>query len=171
MIVLGRLTAPYGIQGWLHLHAFGDEPARWAEIGEWWLGRDEEDFSAWRAFPLQSMRPQGKGWVVKFAGIDDRNAAEGWAGSFVGAPRTALPAARQNEYYWADLIGLTVVNEQQETLGRVSELIEAGAHAVLVVKAGEGGQAMERLLPFVGAVVKEVDVAGGKLHVAWHADW
>ena len=171
MIVLGRLTAPYGVKGWLRLHPFGDEPERWREIRHWWLGSDDQEFSGWRAWTLQTLRQQGNGWVVKLTGIDDRDAAEKMVGQFVGAPRNALPATEADEYYWADLVGLAVVNDKQETLGRVTELIESGAHAVMVVEEGEGKTAIKRLLPFVGQVVKDVDVPAGVVRVDWERDW
>lgn len=171
MIVLGRITAPYGVKGWLRLHPFGDEPERWREIRHWWLGRDDQDFSGWKSWPLQMLRQQGNGWVVKLTGIEDRDGAEQMVGQFVGAPRNALPATEQDEFYWADLVGLTVVNERQETLGRVTELIESGAHAVVVVQEGEGTKAQQRLLPFVAQVVREVDLPAGVMRVAWERDW
>lgn len=171
MIVLGRITAPYGVKGWLRLHPFGDDPASWRLMKRWWVGQDEQDFSAWQAFPLRGMRAQGKGWVVKLTGVDSRDAAEALVGQFVGAPRAELPATGDGEYYWADLTGLQVVNEQQEVLGRVAELVESGAHAVMVVQAGEGRQATSRLLPFVSQVVKDVDVAAGRIVVDWGSDW
>ena len=171
MIVLGRITAPHGVHGWLKLHPFGDDPAAWGTMQRWWLGRDENDFSRWRAWPVQTLRQQGKGWIVKLTGIDDRSGAEARVGEFVGAPRGDLPATGPDQYYWADLIGLAVVNEKQETLGRVSEMIEAGAHAVMAVKEGEGDAAVERLIPFVGQVVKEVDVPGGVVCVDWDKSW
>lgn len=167
MIVLGRIVAPYGVKGWLWLHPFGDDPERWREIKHWWLGSD----SGWRAWPLQAMRQQGKGWIVKLTGIDDRGGAEQLVGQYVGAPRAALPPTETDEYYWADLIGLQVVNGRQESLGRVAEMIESGAHAVMVVRDGEGETAVERLLPFVGQVVKEVDVPAGVIRVDWERDW
>jgi 16S rRNA processing protein RimM len=171
MVVLGRITAPYGVLGWLKLHPFGDDPAAWGAMKRWWIGADDTDFSGWRAYPLQTIRPQGKAWVVKLTGVDNRDAAERMVGNFVGAPRGELPATEAGEYYWADLIGLAVVNERQEALGRVSEMIESGAHAVMVVKEGEGDAAVERLLPFVGSVVKDVDVPAGVMRVAWERDW
>lgn len=155
----------------MRLHPFGDDPDRWREIRHWWLGSDENDFSGWRAYAFQSMRLQGSGWVVKLTGVDDRNGAEAMVGQFVGAPRSALPATGQDEFYWADLVGLEVVNDKQETLGRVTELIESGAHAVMVVKEGEGKAAQQRLIPFVGQVVKDVDVPAGVVRVGWERDW
>jgi 16S rRNA processing protein RimM len=155
----------------LKLHPFGDDPASWRNIKHWWLGADENDHFGWRAYPLQSMRGQGKGWVVKLTGVDDRNAAEALVGSYVGAPREALPKTAADEFYWADLIGLDVVNERQEALGQVAEMLEAGAHAVMAVREGEGEAAVERLIPFVGQVVKEVDVPARRVTVAWERDW
>jgi 16S rRNA processing protein RimM len=171
MVVLGRLTAPYGVKGWLKLHPFGDNPDSWRSMQRWWLGKDEQDFSGWRAYPLQSLRPQGKGWVAKLVGVEDRDGAEALVGQFVGAPRADLPATGENEFYWADLVGLAVVNERQEPLGHVTELIESGANAVLVVTDGEGQAAQQRLIPFVGQVVREVDVPAGVISVDWGRDW
>jgi len=171
MIVLGRITAPYGVKGWLHLHPFGDDPGRWSEMPHWWLGRDDQNFSGWQSFPLESLRAHGKAWVAKLIGVDDRRTAESMVGSFVGAPREVLPATAVDEYYWADLVGLKVENLKQEALGRVIELIESGAHAVVVVQEGEGDTARQRLLPFVGQVVKAVDVPAGVMRVDWETDW
>jgi 16S rRNA processing protein RimM len=171
MIVLGRITAPYGVKGWLRIHPFGDDPGRWSEIQHWWLGRDEQDFSAWQAYPLDTLRAHGKAWVVKLAGVDDRNAAESLVGSFVGAPRETLPVTAADEFYWADLVGLAVENQKKEALGRVVELVESGAHAVVVVQEGEGETARQRMLPFVSQVVHEVDVSAGVMRVDWEKDW
>lgn len=171
MIVLGRITAPYGVKGWLKLHPFGDDPASWSKISRWWLGSDDQDFGAWRAHPLQFLRPHGKGWVAKLSGVDDRDGAEALVGQYFGAPRSALPQTDANEFYWADLVGLAVQNAAGEPLGRVAELIESGAHAVMVVVEEHGSERVERLLPFVDHVVKEVDVPGGVIRVDWERDW
>lgn len=164
--MLGRIVAPYGVRGWLKIKSFGDDPGAWQGMSHWWLGRDAEG-EDWQAFKLEGLRPHGAVWVAKLVGIDDRSAAERLDGRFVGAPRDELPANERGEYYWADLIGLAVTNEQGESLGKIDSLMETGAHQVLVVKDGE----MQRLLPFVAQVVKDVDVAGGRVLVAWQEDW
>ena len=166
MIVLGRVVAPYGVRGWLKVKPFGDDPEAWRGMSQLWLGTDAEG-DRWQAFNLESLRAHGASWVVKLAGIDDRTAAEVADGRFVGAPRSELPRNETGEYYWADLIGLDVMNEQGESLGRIDSLVETGAHQVLVVRNGES----ERLLPFVAQVVKDVDVPGGRVRVAWQVDW
>jgi 16S rRNA processing protein RimM len=168
VIVLGRIVAPFGVHGWVKIHAFGDDPDSWRHIKEWWLGR-EADGSEWRRLELQELKAHGKAWVARFAGIDGRSGAEGLEGLFVAAPREALPKPGRDEYYWADLVGLQVDNLQGDRLGTVSQLIDTGANAVLVVARQEDGA--EQLLPFVAQVVKEVDVRGGCIRVDWGKDW
>jgi 16S rRNA processing protein RimM len=168
LIVLGRIVAPFGVQGWVKVHPFGDDPDAWRKMPRWWLGSDPEG-TAWQAYELTSLRQHGKGLVAKLAGVDDRAGAEGIDGRYIAAPREALPETGEQEYYWADLIGLDVVNEQGERLGKVATLIETGANDVLVVRDGEGTQMRERLLPFVGEVVKEV--TSDHVSVAWGKDW
>lgn len=164
-MVLGRLSDPYGIRGWLRLHPFGDDPARWAEMPVWWIGREGE---AWQEVRLLQLREHGDGLVVQLEGIQDRTQAESYKGWLVGAPRAALPPTDEDEFYWADLIGLRVVNLAGEALGTVAGLIETGANDVLQVHAADGE---ERLLPFVDAVVRRVDRAAGLIEVDWERDW
>ena len=82
--------------------------------------------------------------------------------------RQTLPKPASNEYYWADLIGLTVVNTREEPLGQVLGLIETPANPVLRVGMAES---KERLLPFVAAVVLDVDLSAQRIRVDWEADW
>ncbi|MGE5491798.1 MAG: ribosome maturation factor RimM [Actinomycetota bacterium] len=165
IVVLGRIAEPYGIRGWVRLHAFGDDPMAWAEMPVWWIGREGE---GWRETKLKGFRVHGDGLVALFEGVADRNAAEALKGMLVGAPRTALPTTDDDEYYWADLVGLEVVNTAGESLGRVESLIETGANDVLSVVA-EGGR--KRLLPFVAAVVLAVEKDAGRIRVEWGSDW
>jgi 16S rRNA processing protein RimM len=166
VIVLGRIVAPYGIKGWVRVHPFGDDPEAWRDMPQWWLGRSP-DGADWTSRVPVAVRFQGKEVVAKLDGVDDRTAAEQLDGLYVAAPREALPETAEQEYYWADLIGLEVVNEEGETLGSVDSLLETGANAVLGVQDGDE----RRLLPFVGQVVKDVDTTARRIRVVWGKDW
>ena len=177
-VVLGRIGAAYGIKGWFHLHPFADDPERWLELPGWWISSKEPDADGeapWRAVTPEDMRAHGDGIVARLSETVDRPAAEALRGFWVGAPRDALPEPEAETYYWADLIGLPVVNRQGENLGQVSRLIETGANAVLIVRDGTTPKVQERLIPFVDRVVQEVispvgDVAG-RIVVDWGLDW
>jgi len=110
---------------------------------------------------------QPKGLSAKLQGVDDRDGAEALRGLQVAVPRSELPEAGEDEYYWSDLIGLSVVNQQGVVLGKVTELMETGANDVLVVE-GEHGQ---RLIPFVGQFVLNVNLAEASISVDWGLDY
>ena len=172
MVVLGRVIAPYGVHGWLKVFPMGDDPESWRALPAWWLGSDADGApETWQRFDLEDLRWHGKGLVVKLKGVDGRTAAEALDGRYIAAPREALPRTGADEYYWADLIGLQVTNEQGAVLGTVTEMLETGANDVLVVREGESKDAKQRLLPFIASVVKAVDVAAGAIRVDWPEDW
>jgi len=168
MIVLGRIVAPFGIQGWVKIHPFGDDPLTWRTMPQWWVCADSEAASeVWRPLALKDCRMQGRSLVAGFAEVADRTAAEALGGLYVGAPREALPATAADEYYWADLVGLRVENREGQDLGTVAGLMSTGVHDVLQVHSGEA----EILIPFVAAYVDSVELEARLIRVDWQKDW
>ncbi len=168
MIILGRIVAPFGVQGWVKVHPFGDDPLSWKKMPQWWLSpNDSTEPSGWKAYKLAGCRAHGKGWIAAFEGVADRNGAEALTRQYIAAPREAMPETDSNEYYWGDLIGLQVENEAGEPLGAVTSLLSAGAHDVLQITDGED----EHLVPFVAAYVLDVDLAAKRIRVVWQKDW
>lgn len=177
-VVLGRIGAAYGIKGWFHLHPFADDPERWLTLPNWWISPAEPDadgVAPWRVVAPEGMRAHGDGIVARLDGTGDRNAAEALRGFWIGAPRDMLPEPESETYYWADLVGLPVTNTQGHHLGHVDRLIETGANAVLIVREGAEPKARERLIPFVGNIVREVTPlkagTAGRIVVDWGVDW
>lgn len=164
MIVLGRITAPFGVHGWVKIHPFGDDPAEWQKVRRWWLGNEPD----WRSCEIEQFELRGRSVMVRFAGVEDRSSAEELRGLYVAARREDLPDSAENEYYWADLLGLEVFNLAGDRLGKVTELMSTGAHDVLCL-CDEVGQ--QRLLPFVAPVVKDVDLGAKRIRVEWERDW
>jgi len=168
MIVLGRVMAPFGVKGWLKIQPFGDDPLSWGKMSHWWLAPESETpDEQWAQYALHGCQAHGKGLLASFEGITDRNAAEPFSGWYVAAPRESLPRPGENEYYWGDLVGMTVSDETGEPLGEVTGLLSTGAHDVLQVREGDA----ERLIPFVAAYVLDVDLAARSIRTAWQKDW
>ena len=168
MVVMGRIVAPFGVRGWLKVRPFADDPLAFGAVSPWWLATQADaPGENWRSFVPETVKPHADGLIIKLRDIEDRTAAEELDGCFVGILRDDLPALSPSEYYWDDLIGLAILNLQDQALGRVISLIETGAHDVLVVRDAE----RERLLPFVNAIVKSVDIPGGVIRVDWGSDW
>jgi 16S rRNA processing protein RimM len=162
LVVMGRVSGPFGVKGWVKLQPFTEAPENLLAYPTWWVGGD----GAWQESRIEGGHVQGGSVVAKLAGCEDRDAAALYQGREVAVSRDAFPQPAANEFYWADLVGLKVVNEQGEDLGQVKEVVETGANDVLVVQ-GE----RERLIPFTELVVKQVDVAGGAIRVEWGSDY
>ena len=166
MVVMGRVVAPYGVEGWVKVQPF--TASRAALLGHrcWWLAA-QSDREIWKEFAVLAARVHGDGLVAQLAGLSDREAARCWRGASLGVPREALPEPSENEIYLADLLGLKVINRAGETLGEVSGFLETGAHAVLRVACEAG----ERLIPLVPAYVDAIEPASGVIQVDWHKDY
>ena len=101
-----------------------------------------------------------------FVDITDRSQAANLSGLNLGVPLETLPEPNSGEYYWHQLIGLPVVNEDKVMLGNVTKLMPTGANDVLVVRSETG----ERLIPFVASTVDSVNLDDSIL-VRWSEDW
>ena len=171
LIVVGRVLAPYGVKGWVKIEPYTESPESLQDFADQWhLGREGAD-SSWKPVAVAESALHSGNIVARFQGCEDRDAALGFRGMQVAVPRAVLPDTQDGEFYQADLIGLAVVNEQEEQLGRVTELFSNGGHDVLRVRHQQGEKQVERLLPFVPGVVKGVDLESGLIRVDWGVDW
>ena len=141
-VVLGKIVDAYGLRGAVKVLPFADDPLRWSKLLNWWVGKEGSPPDTWQQVRLLKRKVHGDVLVVEFDTVCDRNAAESVRGMLVGVPRAAMPAAGDDEYYWADLIGMQVVNTREQRLGSVVGLIETSANDVLRVSDGD---APERL--------------------------
>ena len=160
-VVLGRIGAPFGVQGWVKVNSYTDPPEGIVNYASWELVRAGQ---AERRKVLDWKRA-GRAVAVRLEGVGSREAAQGLTGCEVRVDRSELPPTAPGEYYWHDLVGLEAVNRDGVPLGRVTEVLELPAHPVLVL-AGE----RERLVPLVRERLVSVDIAAGRMTLDWHPD-
>lgn len=163
---MGRVTAPFGVKGWVKIYALTAQLGNLRDYPVWWLGHEGD----WREMQVVVARVQGNTLVAQLAGIEDREAAVALKGLEVAVPREQLPGAAEGEFYWADLIGLRVVNTEQHEFGRVVRVMQTGANDVLVVASGNRTE-REMLIPFIAGAIKQVDLAAGVISVDWGKDY
>jgi 16S rRNA processing protein RimM len=166
LVAMGRTNAPFGVKGWIRIYPSTADADSLAGYGSWWLGRGE----GWQEYRVEQAKVHGGALVAKLQGVEDREAAVALKGMDVAVPRDAFPQPSANEYYWADLLGMAVVNREAVGFGSVAGILETGANDVLVVQE-EGEAGRERLIPFIADVVLEVDVASRIIRVDWGADY
>jgi 16S rRNA processing protein RimM len=158
-ILVGIFGTPHGIRGEVRLKSYTADPAA---IGDYGALHDE---SGARRFALQALRPTGKDMLVaRVEGVSDRTAAEALNGIELFAARDAFPPPEEEEFYYADLIGLRVENERDELLGSVVALHNFGAGDILeIAPPADAPDKTTAMLAFTRTLVPVVDVATGRI--------
>ena len=130
------------------------------------LGRNGE----WQSINVVEGQRHGKSVILRLEGFDDRDQATSLIGTEIGVSRDELPKPDDGHYYWSDLTGLTVVRRDGTELGTIKEMLETGAHDVMVVQSKKEGE-QERLIPFVNnEIVINVDLGAKRVDVDWEWD-
>ena len=180
-IDVGKVVDAWGIQGALKVKPFADDPQALFSSKRWFLlyprstlPRAEplifgEKPTSYSVFKVSRVQPHGEYLVATSLEVSDRHAAEAFRGARIFVSRSSFPTLSVNESYWVDLIGLMVVNRQDQVLGTVQGLIDTGPHSVLRIQAEHATE--ERLLPFVPAYIDEVDLAKRLIRVDWGLDY
>ena len=167
MVLVGRLAGAFGIKGWVKIGSYTSPPENILQYAPWHLRRKGSNKILRRA-ELSDAKVHGKGLIAKLAGIDDRDQADGLKGLEIVVERSQLPDPEDGRYYWADLEGMQVEASDGSALGRVDQMLEAGAADVMVVCGAEGGR---HLIPFIrDEIILSVDLDAGLIRVNWEQD-
>lgn len=164
MVIMGRVASAFGIKGWVKIQPFSEYVDSLLAYRTWYLGHEN---GSWREVVISGCEAHDKTLAAQFSDCPDRNAAEKLKGLLIAVPRSSLPVQADDEYYWTDLIGLSVINGTGESLGVVRELLETGANDVLVVSR----DGTDVLIPFLKNVIGKVDLKGKTIQVNWLADY
>lgn len=160
LVIVGKMGAPFGIQGWQHVQSFTNPVDNILQYQEWYVQVKEE----WLPLMLNAGRPHGQGIVVQMKGIENPETAALLTNGMIAVERSALAELPEDEFYWTDLEGLAVVTENGESLGNIEFLYENAQTDVMVVKDNE----KERHIPFIiQDTVLKVDFASRQVTVNW----
>jgi 16S rRNA processing protein RimM len=162
-IVLGRITGPFGVRGWVKLASYTDPPGQILQFPRW---RAERPDGAMQELHPVEGRAHGKGWVARIAGVDDRDAALAIGKPELWVERDELPPLAAGQFYREDLLGFEVVNLEGLSLGRVEGFVDLPANAVMVV-AGD----KERWLPVGPGHLLRVDMGRRRVTVDWDPEF
>ncbi|MFN0315524.1 MAG: ribosome maturation factor RimM [Burkholderiales bacterium] len=162
LVLLGRIAAPFGIQGWVKIQPYTEEPSGLRGYPIYWVGAKEP----YKQYEVEQVAVHGRSVLCKLQGVSVREQAALLKGCEVGVLRHELPQSDPGEFYWTDLIGVAVVNTEGIVLGIIAKMADNGAQSVMVVN-GE----RERLIPFVAPIVTEVSLEKQQVIVEWGADF
>ncbi|MFC3874660.1 ribosome maturation factor RimM [Neisseria musculi] len=162
-VAMGYIKGVFGVKGWLKIAADTEYADSLLDYSEWRLSKN----GLHRNVILEAGKTANGELQVKLEGIDNRDEAFALRGHTIEIPREAFAPADEDEYYWADLVGMTVTNTEGITLGMVTNLMETGAHDVLVVEGGYG----RKLIPFVSQYILTVTADSKTITADWGLDY
>lgn len=173
-VEVGRILEAWGIKGWFRILPYSADPEALFSSKRWFLmpaEKGEKTFSGVASLKIREAKPHADSVVACAHDVGDRADAEQLRGARIFISRASFPSAQANEYYWVDLLGLTVVNRQGEPMGVVHDLLSTGPQTVLVLRFEVDGQLRERMIPFVVAYIDDVDLNARRITVDWQSDY
>lgn len=152
-ICVGAIAGAFGVQGEVRLKSFCATPEAIADYAPLWT-------KAGTRHSLTLTRSIPQGFAARLSGIATREQAEAMKGTELFADRDRLPSLPDDEFYHADLIGLSVLDTGGQVLGRIEAIHNHGAGDILEIRC-EGRRSL--LLPFTRAAVPTVDLTAGRV--------
>jgi len=164
LLTVGFVQGAHGVRGAVRVRSCMSEPASLASYDTWWLKTPQAPETAWRQYGVRHAQWHRQAVVASLEGCDDRDTAARLTGCQVALERGLLPPLAEGEYYWNDLLGLTVANVDGLILGTVARIIATGANDCLEVH----GPGTVIMVPFLWqTVILAVDQASRHITVDW----
>ncbi len=155
---VGIITTTHGVRGEVKVFPTTDDAERFRKLDQVIV----DDGKQQRTFEIVSVKFFKNQVILKFKGIDDMNEAEKLRKATLWVTRGQAVPLKENEYFIADLIDLSVVTEEGEQLGKIGDVLQTGANDVYVIK--KQGTA-DLLIPAIQECIKNVDLENGRMTV------
>lgn len=161
-IIIGRIVGVFGCDGRVKVMSFTQPRDNFLQFKSWLIDRETSPRT------VRDVRRRGRGITAYLDGVNNRDQALALTDSQIAIKREWLRRLPAGEYYWFELTGLRVFNQNSEELGVITELFETGANDVLVVE----GRGRRYLIPYVAdKVVTTVDRNQRRMTVEWAREW
>ena len=151
---IGQIVAPHGVRGDVRIYPDTDFPERFLHMKYAYIDG--------RRYEVKTARFHKHVVLMKFAGVDDRNAAELLVHKELQVPREDLMPLKEGQYYVFDIIGIDVYDLEGRLLGKVTDVLKTGSNDVYVVNDDAGN---ELLLAVIPDVIRSVDIKAKKMVV------
>ncbi len=173
-VEVGRISDAWGIKGWFKVLPHCADPEALFSSKHWFLlpaEKGAKTFVGVAKLAIKEAKAHSNAVVASAHVVDDRSSAEALRGARVFVSRSSFPTAGEDEYYWVDLIGMSVVNREGVVLGSVRELLSTGLQTVMVIECQQDEKTIERMIPFVSVYVDDVDLVARRILVDWQPDF
>ena len=126
-IVVGQIVGFHGLKGWVKVFSYTQPREKVFEYSPWQFSRA----GVWDEVPVIETAGSGKTLIARLRGIDSRELAAPWVGLDIAVSRSLMPPSTHGAWYWVDLEGLQVINDDGVPLGHVDHLLETGVTTLL----------------------------------------
>jgi len=154
LFTIGQIVAPHGVRGDVRIYPDTDFPKRFLKMKYGYIDG--------KKYEVESARLHKRVVLMKFVGVDDRNAAELLVKKDLQVPREDLVPLQKGQHYIYDILGSAVYDLQGHELGKLTDVLRTGSNDVYVVTA-DGGK--ETLLAAIPDVIKSIDESAKKIVV------
>lgn len=156
LIPIGKVSSTHGIRGLLKFYSYSGNIES-LQSAEAVLLKSKNGMLS--EFTLKGVSAHAGGFIIGLDGFNDIDHVQPLVGSELFLKRSQLPEPAEDEYYWRDLIGLTVLTDQGVVLGPIADIFETGSSDIYVVR----GDNKEYLIPAIADVVSVVDIPGKRM--------
>lgn len=159
MLTVGKITGHFGVRGGVKVFSYTRPMENITRYQQWYVGE--------RIYKGIKAKKHGKTIVAELPDVNNREQAQALIGLTVSVSESQLSALSDDDFYWHQLIGLTVIDQDDQVLGCVESLFETGANDVMVVKR-QGSDKDQMLIPYLfGQTIDRVDLSASELRVNW----
>jgi 16S rRNA processing protein RimM len=156
-IAIAKFGKTHGVKGWIRVYPIGA-----IEIlakRPWYIKKN----NAWVEIKIEDSKPYAGYLLIKIANINDPETAKNYTNNEIYLEQELLPKLKEDQYYWSQLEGLTIIDQAGKVLGKVDHLVATGANDVLVLVNNK----KEHFIPYIKNVVLAVDLANKTIKVDW----
>ena len=158
LLQVGAISSTHGVRGEVKVFPTTDDVKRYSKLKEVILGEG----SMAPLLHVESVKYQKNMVIVKFKEYNSLNEVENLRGKNLYVTRENAVKLNKNEYFVADLIGLSVIDEAKNIKGTLKDVMPTGANDVYIIELEDGN---ELLLPAIKDCIKEVDISNGIMKV------
>ncbi|RUR07062.1 ribosome maturation factor RimM [Legionella sp. km772] len=162
-VIVGRFGRPHGIKGFITVYSFTEPSDNILSYSDWHVFLNE----SWQPIKLLSVQVHNKTIVAQIEGFPERESVARLTNIEIAIYKDQLVPLAPGEYYWHQLIGMKVINQQDQIFGQVVEVMPTGSNDVLVVQGEK-----RHLIPYLpGQFVIEIDAQSSTIIVDWDMDF
>ena len=158
LLQVGAVTSTHGLRGEVKVFPTTDDPKRYKKLKKVFLETQKQQ----KELEIEKVRFFKNLVILKFQGLDDIADVQTYKGAKLYVTREDAVPLAEDEYFAADLIGLSVISDEKEELGEISNVLQTGANDVYVIRQPDK---KELLIPAIKECIQKIDISKGEMIV------